>query len=100
MRKDLEKIIYECLEEVYRHTSPSVDLQWIIDSGEGKKEGWFENYVISELTFESIIERWIEKYKLKGSDLQSFKVNMYLGPSPRFTPKTPPPSLDSLIPEE
>lgn len=85
MRKDLDEIIFECLEEVYRHTSPVADLQDLIESGEGKKEGWFENYTIPEITFNIILNRWIDRYKLKGLDLERFKINMYLGPSPRFT---------------
>ena len=85
MKKDLDKIILSCLTEVYQNTTPPVDLQEIIDSGEGKKEGWFEKYTIPETTFENILEKWIERYKLKGFDLERFRVNMYLGPSPRFT---------------
>ena len=84
-RKNLDNIILECFKEVYRHTTPPVDLQDIIDSGEGKKDGWFEKYTIPEVTFESILGRWIEKYRLKGLDLERFRANMYLGPSPRFT---------------
>lgn len=77
----------ECLTEVYKHTTPPVDLQYIIKSGEGKKDGWFEKYTIPETSFERILMTWIEKYKLTGSDLQRFRMNMYLGPSPAFTPK-------------
>ena len=85
MKKDLDKIILECFTEVYRHTTPPVDFQDIIDSGEGKKESWFKEYTIPEITFESILGRYIETYGLKGLDLQSFRVSMYLGPSPCFT---------------
>lgn len=86
MRKDkLDKIILECFTVVYNHTTPPVDFGWIIESGEGKKEGWFEGYTISEATFEGILEWCIDKYKLSGMDLQYFRTNMYLGPSPRFT---------------
>ena len=84
-RKNLDKIIFGCLKEVYQHTTPAVDLQDIIDSGEGKIDGWFEKYTIPELVFEGIIGRWIDDYKLKGEDLRTFRFNMYLGPSPRFT---------------
>ena len=84
MRKNLYKIIIECLTEVYQHTSPAVDLSWIIESGEGKRRGWFEEYTIPEVVFEDILRKFISKYKLAGIDLQRFRAEMYLGPSPRF----------------
>lgn len=84
-KKKLNKIILECFTEVYQNTFPAVDLQWIIDSGEGKKEGWFREYTIPKETFESILDKYIYLYKISGDDLSAFRMNMYLGPSPDFT---------------
>ena len=84
-RKNLDKIILECLTEVYTKTTPPVDLQEVISSGLGKEQDWFLGYSISEDEFTQILGSYISKYKLRGSDLEYFRVNMYLGPSPRFT---------------
>lgn len=87
-RKNLDSIIRECLFEVYRHTSPVLDLQEILDLPRDQQpEDWFEDYQIPEIVFESILGQFIDRYKLRGMDLRYFRVNMYLGPSPRFTPQ-------------
>ena len=86
MKKEkLDSLILDCLKEIYRHTTPSADLDYLMSSGETKKEGWFDEYTITQVSFESILGRWIDRYSLKGTDLQYFRTNLYLGPSPRFT---------------
>lgn len=79
----------ECLEDIYMNTVPSVDLKEIIKSGETKKDGWFDNYIISEEKLIYIIEEYISRYKLGKHEADYIRSNIYLGPCPQITYKTP-----------
>lgn len=86
MRDDkFNEILLGCLGDIYRHTNPPIlDMDEFIKSGKGKEDGWFNNYTISESLFVSIIDRWIDQYKLGPLDRNRFRCNLYLGPTPKL----------------
>lgn len=84
--KNLSEIIDEAFAEVYRNTTPPEDY-YLLKKDSTLSSDWFENYFISEDLFEIIVNRYVAKYKLSGSDKSVFINTLYLGPSPKFKKK-------------
>lgn len=64
----MEKIIRECLDEMFRYAQPSISFEKLIE--EAKKEKptprMYERYYLSQEECETIVEKYIHDYRLKS----------------------------------
>lgn len=86
--KKLEKIIWETYELLYKASEPSVDFNKLVKEAKinkmGQKEIPYNDYLISQESFNEILDNQIKKYKLKSFNILSFKNTITLGCSPKF----------------
>jgi len=79
--------VINCLVEVYNNAIPKADFMKLIDDAEiepdGRKKIPFDDYVIDDMLFKDIIEKHIKQSKIPKYLKESFRLNLYLGPSPR-----------------
>jgi len=78
----IEKALKECLKRLYKQADPSADIDEIIRSGEGKMEGFFNGYYISEEDLEKIMKDIKKEFKLNKFEKNNLDFNVYLGSSP------------------
>lgn len=76
-----EKIVLPAYREMFKKSTPSVDLDTLIESGVTKKPEWYRDYVLDDEVFKEILERTLKKCKGK-SERSKVMFELYLGSSP------------------
>lgn len=77
-------IVENIYRKLYQATTPKGDWEQMKESGETQKEGFFNNYTISEKRFLEILNEEINNRKLSKFDIERIKATVYLGCSPKF----------------
>lgn len=81
--KDHNKIIMEIYRRMYKEAEPCADIHQIIKSGEGKKEGFFRKYYLSEKRQNEIINEVCKKHKVRTKwEINQYTTAVCLGSSP------------------
>jgi hypothetical protein len=84
--KKFKEVYHEVMTEIYKASIPSASWDDLIrDSPRneaGRVEIPYEDYYISSLILDEIIETIAKKHHLSRGDLGSLRMNVYLGPSP------------------
>jgi hypothetical protein len=80
-----DEIALEIYAKMYREATPSADIHKIMESGEGKKQGWFDNYYLSLERQVEIINEFMEKYKIVKWKRYKWHSEILLGASPSST---------------
>jgi hypothetical protein len=92
MKKDkLENIVFDCMTELYANAEPPAVFGSLIEQARERKDAdsqgrlniHFEDYLIDNVVYDAICDKYIKKYRLKGSDLMFFNFNVHLGASPK-----------------
>ena len=84
----LWSIVLEIYKRMYKEATPPGNWDEMMESGETKQEGFFDNYVLSQERSDEIIEQTIKETKrLSKYEKQKIKTSVYIGSSPRFKPK-------------
>jgi hypothetical protein len=89
MRRDSEKYtkaVINCLVDVYQNAIPKANFIELMNNAEigplGEKKIKFDDYVIDYDLFKEIVEKHIKLSKIPRHLKQSFRISLYLGPSP------------------
>lgn len=91
MKRDWDKIINECMCELYANAEPKADFNQLIkfakDNNVVDEKGrliiHFEDYEIDDDKFKSILDSYVKKYKIKDPYLFGFTATICLGASPK-----------------
>jgi hypothetical protein len=78
-RKKLQKAYHECMVELFKNATPSVNYDDLtIDENFD-----YEKYYLDNKQYEKIVESIVAKYKITSKiDLNSFYIHVYLGHGP------------------
>ena len=87
--KDPDKVLMECYRDIYAHSTPKANFDELLDNANinerGQKEIPFMDYEIEESTFEGIVNKVLDKNKVKNTyDRRRVFTTLYLGCSPKF----------------
>jgi hypothetical protein len=90
-RNKIDDALFDCYRELFANSTPVGDFDKLVEEAElnewGQKVIPFDDYVIAEETCRNIISDTLTKHKVPKRLHQSFNTAIYLGCSPRFTPK-------------
>lgn len=75
-------ICLDILRQMYNEATPSADLDKLIESGETKKEGWFENYTLSMKRQQEILDEHCKKNKCNKYEKDIISASVILGGAP------------------
>lgn len=83
-RKKLEKAYIECMTELFKSATPSVDYNdLVIDETFN-----YNAYYLPNKDYEAIVDKYVTKYKITSKmDLNSFYIAVYLGHGPTSNKK-------------
>lgn len=89
MKSDkLKKIILNCYEELYQNSTPKGNFKELLANAElnerGEKVIPFDDYRLDRDIYESIVDKYIKKYKMNAYTQKVFNFQMYLGCGPKF----------------
>ena len=77
-----DKIILEIYQELFKKSKPKGNFKEMMKSGETKKKEFFMNYYLDDDKQEEIIEKVLDKYKIKEQRRRAFRTEIFLGCSP------------------
>ena len=80
-----EKLWDACMEiyrRMYREATPSADIDKIIESGEGKKDRFFENYYLADTRQQEIIKEVCKERKIYGHEKRKVQTTVLFGAAP------------------
>lgn len=84
--KKFKEVYHEAMTEIYKASIPSASWDDLLRDSPRNEAGQilipYEDYHISDLILDEIIETTAKKYRLNQFELQSLRSNVYLGPSP------------------
>jgi hypothetical protein len=84
--KKFKKVYHEAMTEIYKASIPSASWDDLLRDSPRNEAGQilipYEDYHISDLILDEIIEATAKKYRLNQDDLGHLRTNVYLGPSP------------------
>lgn len=80
----MDKLIMQIYREMYAVSEPIADFDKLIETGEAKKEGFFNNYLIDRKIHDEIIERNIKNKRLSKQEKQIIRNTINLGCSPKL----------------
>lgn len=87
----IDAVLFDCYRELFANSTPKGDFDKLVEEAEinerGQKVIPFDDYVIDEETCRNIISDMLTRHKVPKRLHQSFNAAIYLGCSPRFTPK-------------
>jgi hypothetical protein len=81
-KKDLGEIVHNILRDMYKHSTPSADLDELIRNGEAQQEGFYNRYYIEDMVAKTIFDKWVKTKKLKSNEINTVAFNVWLGASP------------------
>ena len=81
MTKD-EKIVLEIYQQMYEEASPKGDFKKMMELGETKREGFFNDYTLSIERQQEILNETMKKYKIPKWRRKAFNFEVLLGCSP------------------
>jgi len=84
MKKSDKTHYLNILCEVYKNTTPPVDLEDFIKSGKSQEDGFFMHYYISEEDYNKIVEDYFKEKKVPLKIRDGLKMSLLLGASPTF----------------
>ena len=79
----LMEICFGAYRKMYKEATPSADFDKLMESGETKKNGWFEKYYLKQSRQEEIINETIKG--LDKRDARQVRGELYLGCAPMGT---------------
>lgn len=82
--KRLGEILYECYVEVYKVATPPADFNKLVESGEAKKDQFYNRYKLSEKRQDNILQAIFKKYRLTKYEKRKVSEAFYMGCSPMF----------------
>ena len=83
-QEKLDKIALEIYQEIYAIATPKGDFAKMLESGETAKPDFFLNYVCSENKQYEIMDKVLDKWKVKEGARKKIKRGIILGCSPKF----------------
>ena len=83
-QEKIDEIIIEIYQELFSNSTPKGNFKKMIESGETKQEQFFLKYQCDENKQTEIIDRILNKYKVKGLLRRRFEKTIVLGCSPKF----------------
>lgn len=89
MKSKEESILWKCYVELFKHSTPSVDFNWLVETAPtnefGQKEIDFMSYEIDPKKFDEIVETILTEAKLTKMKKKMFKTTILLGCSPKYS---------------
>ncbi len=79
--KKEEQLILDIYRRIYAEIG--VDLDELIEKGITKREGWFDNYYMSQEKQDEIIEEMLSSIKMTRLKRQMLRNTLYLGALPK-----------------
>lgn len=83
-QEKLDKIALEICQQIYANATPKGDFAEMIKTGETEKQDFFLNYVCSEEKQYEIMNKILDKWKVKEESRKKIKKGIILGCSPKF----------------
>lgn len=89
MKSKQERILWKCYVELYKHSTPSVDFNWLVETAPinefGQKEIDFMSYEIDPKKFDEIVDSILTEHKVNKMKKKMFKTTILLGCSPKYS---------------
>ena len=82
------KAIWECLKRMYKEAKPSADIEKISKSGEGKMQGFFFAYYLSQDRADQILKEVCKEFKIRDWRRRVVENSLWMGCSPNSSEKT------------
>lgn len=82
-----DEIVMPIYKEMYEKATPSADIDKMIESGETRQEGFYNNYYLSDKEQTQIIEKHLKGKRLSKLEKQKVRTTVILGSSPSIVKK-------------
>ena len=77
-----ENVVMNIYRQMYKEATPPADFDKLLESGETKKEGWFEKYYLPAERQNEIYEYWCNKFKCDKYEREKISFEVFLGAAP------------------
>jgi len=86
----IDKAVLEIYRRLYKEATPSADFDKLMESGEVKEEGFFNNYELSLDRQSEIINEVLNKFKIRKTIMRNgIRNGILLGASPKSSFEKP-----------
>lgn len=77
-----DKILLEIYQELYENSTPKADFKKLMEDGTAYKDGFFMDYYLDNDKQSEIINKVLDKHKIKNFERTHYEINVQLGCSP------------------